>query len=198
MDPQAAVVFLKQWGYPALALLLGATGVGFPIPEDVLLLTAGYLISAHVFSWHGAVPFAIVGVVGSDCILYWLGTRIRTHSARWIARFIRPDRLDETAPWFRYGDRVVLIARLVPGTRAVVFVGSGLRGLPFQRFLVFDVIGAAIWVPLMLLVGAQIGEEIGGIERLFSLIARTAWWLVIPAILLGITWRVFRAEESKL
>ena len=198
MDPESALVFLKHWGYPALGLLLGATGFGFPIPEDFLLLTAGYLISAQVFRWQIALPIAVAGVVASDCILYWLGTQIRTHSARWIGRFVRPERLDDVTPWFRYGDRIILAARLVPGTRAVVFVGSGLRGVAFQRFLLFDVIGAAIWVPLMLLIGAQIGEEIGGLELLFSRIARGAWWLAILVILLAVTWRFFRTEESKL
>lgn len=198
MDPQPAVAFLEQWGYPALGILLGATGVGSPIPEDLLLLVAGYLISADVFAWRVTLPLAYAGVVGSDCILYWVGTQIRTHSRRWASQFIRPERLDVIAPWFNYGDSIVFIARLVPGTRALVFVSSGVRAMPFRRFLVFDALGAAVWVPLLLWAGAQIGEEIGGIQQLFAYIARTGWWLVVAAVVLALVWRLFRTEESKL
>jgi membrane protein DedA with SNARE-associated domain len=198
VDPQPAVAFLEQWGYPALALLLGATGFGSPIPEDLLLLVAGYLISAEVFTWRVTLPIAYAGVVGGDCILYWVGTQIRTHSRRWASRFIRPGRLDVIAPWFNFGDGIVFIARLVPGTRALVFVSSGARGMPFRRFLVFDALGAAVWVPLLLFAGAQIGDEIGGLQQLFTHMARAGWWLVVAALLLAMAWRLFRTEESKL
>jgi membrane protein DedA with SNARE-associated domain len=198
VDPQTAIVFLENWGYPALALLLGATGFGSPIPEDLLLVAAGYLISADVFSWRVTLPLAYLGVTGSDCILYWIGTQVRSHSQAWLKRFVRPSRLALATGWLRHGHVVVFIARLVPGTRAVTFIAAGVHGIPFRRFLLFDAIGAAVWVPLLLFAGAQLGEEIGGIERLFVRVSKALWWLVVAAVLLVIAWRFFRTEESKL
>src|SRR5688500_9464711 len=51
MDPHSLLTLLETWGYAALLVLLIATGIGSPIPEDLLLLTAGYLIFAGVFLW---------------------------------------------------------------------------------------------------------------------------------------------------
>jgi membrane protein DedA with SNARE-associated domain len=198
VDPQGAIQFLESWGYPLFGLLLAATGIGSPIPEDLLLVAAGYLIAHGVFTWPATLPVAYCGVVASDCILYLIGTRIRTHSEPWARRFIRPERLDRFRSWFQRGHAAVLFARLVPGTRAVVFVGAGLNGIPFRRFLLFDAIGGAIWVPLVLIAGAQIGEEIGDLERLLSRITNVVWVLAAAVLILGIAWRFFRAEESKL
>src|ERR687891_605995 len=61
VDPESLSALLDTWGYPALLLLLILTGVGSPIPEDLLLLTAGYLVYTDVFYWP---PALFVGVIG--------------------------------------------------------------------------------------------------------------------------------------
>jgi len=198
VDAQGAIAFLESWGYPLFALLLAATGFGSPIPEDLLLLIAGYLIAVNVFTWPVTLPLAYSGVVMSDCLLYWIGTRIRAHSGGWGLRFIRLDRVERFGSWFRHGEVIVMVARLVPGTRAVVFVGAGLRGIPFAKFLLYDALGGAIWVPLMLVAGAQFGEQIGSIEQVLVRIANAFWLVLLASLLLAFAWRYFVSEESKL
>jgi len=198
VDAQSAIAFLESWGYPLFALLLAATGVGSPIPEDLLLLAAGYLIAVDVFAWHVALPLAYSGVVVSDCTLYWIGTRIRTHSGGWGRRLIHLDRVERFGSWFRHGAMIVMLARLVPGTRAVVFVGAGLRGIPFTSFLLYDAIGSAIWVPALLVIGAQFGERLGDIEQVLARMANALWLVVVASVLLAVAWRYFLSEESKL
>lgn len=200
VDSSAIASVLQDWGYPAMLALLCATGVGSPIPEDLLLVSGGYLISAGVFSWRVALPLSIVGVVASDLMLYGFGCRMRTHALTgWPARIIPMRRLQRSAPWFaRTGAAAVLFARLVPGTRVVVFISAGLHGIRPAVFLAFDVAGALIWVPLLLWVGTALGEEIGGLGALLAGISRAAFWLVVGAILLLVAWRFWKVEESKL
>ena len=66
-----------MWGYPALLLLLVLTGVGLPIPEDLLLVTAGYLVFTDVFQWPLALAVSLIGVVVSDVMLYSAGRHPR-------------------------------------------------------------------------------------------------------------------------
>jgi membrane protein DedA with SNARE-associated domain len=201
MDPNAAAEFLSIWGYPAFVVLLLATGFGSPIPEDLLLLVGGYLISADVFSWQLVLPLAMIGVVGSDCILYVAGRHLRTRSIRGprFRRLIRPARLRLATRWFgRMGDRSIFVARLVPGTRAVTFITAGLRGVAPVRFLILDVLGALVWVPLLLFSGGLLGEQIGGLHRILGWIARGAEWAILLGILLLIAWWWWGREESKL
>lgn len=195
MDPQWAIAFLEDWGYVAFTGLLLATGVGSPLPEDFLLLTGGYLISAGVFTWPAAVALGFVGVVGSDLMLYTAGNRLRQHARTraWVRRMAARQGL--SMRWLQhYGARAVFFARLVPGTRYLCFIGAGLNGVPLRRFLLFDLLGAAIWVPLLLLLGDQIGDQIGGVDNLLRGIGRTVLWLVV-LLVVGVTvWRRFLAR----
>lgn len=199
MDPASIAEMLDDWGYPALLVLLFATGIGSPVPEDLLLVSGGYLISADVFSWRVTLPLALTGVVASDVMLYGIGRRLRVHSQKgWVARWVRPERLTRVMPWFTHlGPAAVFVARLVPGTRALVFVSAGLQGIRLGPFVAYDLAGASIWVPLMLKLGSELGDEIGGIQALVAAISRAGFWIVIAALALLIAWRFRRAEQSK-
>jgi membrane protein DedA with SNARE-associated domain len=186
VDAHAVVEFLQNWGYSAFAILLTATGFGFPVPEDLLLLAGGYLVGAGVFGWPVAVPAGMIGVLGSDLVLFLIGQRMRTH--RRLRRWMRPSRgraqPGRLARWvLHYGDFSVFVARLIPGTRVIVFVGSGLRDMPLRRFLAYDAAAALIWVPFVLFLGAQIGEELGGIDMLLARISSVARWVLLVALI---------------
>jgi membrane protein DedA with SNARE-associated domain len=200
VDPTSVADFIGNWGYLALLLALLATGVLSPVPEDVLLIAAGYLISAGVFRWHLSVPICVAGVVGSDVVLYWWGTWIRRGvGGRWSRQVVRPDRLARVGRRFeRFGDAAVFLARLLPGTRAVAFVGAGLRGMSVRRFLLYDTFGALIWVPLLTWLGTQLGEEVGGLERVLAQLTRVGGWIVVGVLVMVVIWYFRRGEESKL
>ena len=191
---------LESWGYAAYLLLLGLTGAGSPIPEDLILATGGYMISAGIFSWPGAIIAGVAGIVGSDALLYYWGTRLRVGAqGGWTSRFFTARHVRKAEKLLaRFGDKTVFIARLLPGTRAVTFVGAGVRHMPFGRFLLLDTAGALIWVPAVLLLGARIGEEIGGLDRLVASAGRSAFWVGVTILVLVLGWSLWRAEQSKL
>jgi membrane protein DedA with SNARE-associated domain len=191
---------LESWGYASYLFLLGLTGAGSPIPEDLILATGGYMISAGIFSWAGAIIAGVAGVVGSDALLYYWGTRLRAGArSGWTSRFFTPRHVRKAETLLvRFGDKTVFIARLLPGTRAVTFVGAGVRRMPFGRFLLLDMAGALLWVPAVLLLGARIGEEIGGLDRLVASAGRSAFWVGVTVLVLVLAWSLWKAEESKL
>lgn len=199
MSPARLAELLGDWGYATYVFLLCATGVGSPIPEDLILATAGYLVSAGVFGWPGAIAAGVFGVVASDALLYGWGRRIRDGAGGgWFSRLVRPDQLARADRWLsRLGPWSVFLARLLPGTRAVAFIGAGLRQMPFNRFLLADIAGALIWVPLVLALGAQLGDEIGGLDRVIGWVGRMGLWVAGAIILLLVVWTRWRAEESK-
>lgn len=194
MDPASAIEFLEEWGYPAFTALLLATGFGSPLPEDLLLLAAGYLISAGVFSWQITLVLGFAGVIGSDLMLYTAGNRMRRHAPTraWVQRLVSTGRPGLARLWIRrYGAMAVFFARLVPGTRYLCFISAGMHGVSLRRFLLFDLLGAAIWIPLLLFVGARLGEELGGIDALMRGVGRTVIWVVV-AVIVGVTvWKRF-------
>jgi membrane protein DedA with SNARE-associated domain len=200
MEPNALSMFLETWGYLALLALLILTGIGSPIPEDLLLVTAGYLVAAGVFEWPLALGTGGVGVVISDLMLYSAGRHVAWRSARWPeGHFLSPAKLHRATRWFaRCGPVIVLIARLVPGTRAIVFVTAGIQSIPMSRFLGYDILGAAVWVPAALAFGTVAGRYVGDLGSVMDSLDRAGSGVLIVACVLLLTWFWLGREESKL
>lgn len=193
-DPVAQ--FLGAWGYPAYVVLFLATAFGSPITEDLLLLTGGYLVTAGIFSWPVALPLSYACVLLTDVTIYSLGTRLRTHSlARdgLLRRLVRPAHLRIATRWFgRFGDGVVFLARLVPGTRLLVFLTAGVRAMPLGRFLLMDGLASALYVPALLFLGAKLGEQVSRVDRALDWVGDRVFWLialVAAMALVRVLWR---------
>lgn len=200
MTHDEALAFLGTWGYSAYFVLFLATAVGSPLTEDLLLLLGGYLIGGGVFAWPVTLPVAFAGVLATDCALYMFGRQLRAHSLRrgFVRRFIRPGRLRVATRWFaRYGDWLVFLARLTPGTRIVVFVSAGLRGMSFWRFLTYDASASAIWVPALLWVGAALGQHIGGVNEALDWVGGRVILVVIAAALILVARELWLARAQR-
>jgi membrane protein DedA with SNARE-associated domain len=196
MDPDPIAQFLGTWGYPAYVLLFAATGVGSPVTEDLLLLTGGYLIAAGVFSWPVGLPLSYACVLGTDCMLYSIGRFLRTHSLKrtgWLRRIVRPAQLRIATRWFgRFGDRVVFMARFVPGTRLLVYITAGLRAMPISRFLLIDGSASALYVPLLLWLGVKLGERIGALDRALDYVGDRVLWILLAVAAFAVVRHLWR------
>ena len=132
-----------------LALCLG--GVGFPIPEEVPVLTAGALAHRGVVRWWLALIVCIAGVITGDLILYWTGRRWgeRVLDLRFVRRFLDTKRRDALERAYRrYGMLIVFAARHVVGLRAAAFVTAGVVRFPFWKFAVADGVAIGYGIPL--------------------------------------------------
>jgi membrane protein DedA with SNARE-associated domain len=192
MSPDAIAALLGSWGYPLYVLLFLATAFGSPLTEDLLLLVGGYLVGIGVFDASVVAPLAFAALLATDAIYFSYGRALRAQGLRrdaWLRRLVRPGRLRVTRRWFaRYGDGLVFLARLLPGTRIVVFVSAGLNGMPLGRFLWYDALAALILVPALLALGWALGERIGTLARTFEWIGDRAL-LVILVIVAGLLLR---------
>lgn len=200
MDPEAIAALTESWGYPLLLVMLLLTGIGSPVPEDVLLLTAGYLTytGALQSSWAHAVSWC--GVVGSDVMLYAAGRHLAWHASRWPeGHFLSPARLRRATSWFdQFGNITIFVARLVPGTRAVVFATAGLRGVPLRTFVGYVSLGAAVWVPVTLAVGRSLGPRLGDVAEAIDTFQRASVWVAAAIAVLLVVWLTVGREQSKL
>lgn len=200
MTHDDVAAFLDVWGYPAYFAMFIASALGSPLTEDLLLLLGGYLLGTRVFSWPPAMATALVGVVATDALLYGFGRKLRQHSLRrgFIRRVIRPGRLRVATRWFaRFGDKLVFVARLVPGTRMIVFVSAGLRGMSFLRFLIYDVAASLLWVPALLWLGAKFGERVGGVQAVLDWVASRMLWVLIALVILFVGRQAWAARSQK-
>jgi len=163
-------------GYGFVFGVLLLCGFGFPLPEDVILVTGGVLawlaspLESATFSGMirddgliGMVVVGLVGILAGDSVIYWAGRRFGRRVAEiWpLRRIITPAKLERVETLMRRrGNIVVLIARYLPGLRAPTFFTAGHSRLPFWEFALFDGVAALVSAPLWVCLGFYFGDNI--------------------------------------
>jgi membrane protein DedA with SNARE-associated domain len=156
----------NEYGYQGVFFALIAAGFGFPIPEELPVITAGILVGHEDTSlkWYIMLPVVMAGVVLGDGVLYAIG-RIWGHrllDLGWVQRhFVPPEKRAEIERNFaQRGIMVLLGARLLPGIRSPVFVMAGVLRVPLARFLFADLIYAIPLVNVLFWVSYLLTDQV--------------------------------------
>ncbi|GAC1582097.1 MAG: hypothetical protein NVS3B18_15630 [Candidatus Dormibacteria bacterium] len=162
---------LNNYGYLAVAGLVLIEDFGVPVPgETVLILGAVYAGSGRL-SIVLVVLLGFLGAVVGDNIGFAIG---RFGGRRLVERWGRyllltPERLDKATGFFeRHGGKVITIARFVEGLRQANGIVAGTTGMHWAKFLMFNALGAALWVGLWSAVGYFSGSHITSIYNTAS------------------------------
>jgi membrane-associated protein len=131
------------------------------LPGDSLLFAVGAL-AAHEDSglniWIAAAVLLAAAILG-DTVNYWIGRKFGTWAMRTFPRIIKQSHLDKTSEFFvRYGGKTIIIARFVPIVRTFAPFVAGSGAMDYKRFMTFNVVGALLWVGLLLPAGWFIGN----------------------------------------
>ncbi len=165
-----------HFGLLFVFVVLVLCGFGFPLPEDVILVTGGVLawLASPVESvtWrtlladpglHAMMLVGLVGILAGDSVIYWAGRRLGARIAefRLLRRLVPPEKLEQVEKLLRRrGNIVVVIARYLPGLRAPTYFTVGHSHLPYWEFLLFDGLAALISAPLWVAIGFWFGDDI--------------------------------------
>jgi membrane-associated protein len=162
-----------MWGgYAGLFLIIFAeTGllVGFFLPGDSMLVTAGLLIASGKVQMDIAplIVLLCIAAITGDATGYWIG--LRTGHAlynRPQSRFFRRDHLLKTKAFYeKYGGMTIVLARFMPFARTFAPIVAGVGEMTYRRFALFNIAGGVGWVAGMTLLGYYLGRSIPGIER---------------------------------
>lgn len=181
---------LIRWGGPLLVCVIVfiETGffVGFFLPGDSLLVTAGVFAAAGTIplAWI-LVPVMLCAIVG-DQIGYWIG---RAAGASLYRRedsfFFRRSHLLRAHDFYeKYGGKTVILARFVPIIRTFCPPVAGAARMTYARYVTYDIFGGAFWVGSMVLGGYFLGRSVPNIsQRIHYVIAVVVFLSVLPAII---------------
>ncbi len=163
MDAKALFIdWITRYEYPALFLLLMLGIVGLPIPDETLLLFAGYLTFAHRLA---ALPTLASAFGGSACgisLSYWLGRTLGHALAGSLGPRVGLDaeRLQAVQAWYRLrGKYGLLVGYFVPGIRHLAAFVAGSSHVPFPIFAAFAYSGGLLWSMSFLSLGYVLGDE---------------------------------------
>ena len=158
---QELLSWIGRFSYPAVFLLLSATGIGLPISEDVVLLTAGVAVAAGHAKLALMIPIACAGVFTGDTLLFRIGARLgpKLFEVKRLKPVLTPERVATVRGRFdRYGAWTIFAARFLPGVRMPVFLLSGGFGVTQQRFWLADAPAISLFASALVWVGATFGE----------------------------------------
>lgn len=160
---------IRAVGYIGLFIIVFAeTGllVGFFLPGDSLLFTAGFLASQGYLDIWILVPVLFVAAVSGDAVGYAFGNRVgRGLFKRPESRFFKPKYLLQAEAFFqRHGGKAVVLARFVPLARTFVPIVAGIGAMRYRRFVVFNVVGAILWAIGLPLAGYFLGTMIPNVD----------------------------------
>lgn len=168
---------VERFPYAGLFLLPILGSVGFPLPEDAILLLSGVLIARNVISVFPGLAAVYSGILVSDLVLYSIGKKycrgLLTH--RRLQRIFPPEKLILLEQRFvRSGPLLILICRQIFWLRAKMFLAAGIMKMPLHRFLIVDAIAASFTVGIIATLGYAGGRSLQFLHALALGISRSA------------------------
>lgn len=188
-DPNGLKELIRWGGAPLVCLIVFVeTGlfVGFFLPGDSLLITAGIFAAAGVIPLRWLLlPVMLCAIVG-DQLGYWIGRKMGPALYRREDSFIfRRSHLQRAREFYeRHGGKAVIFARFVPIIRTFCPPVTGAALMPYKRYLIFDIFGGTFWVGAMILGGYTLGRSVPNIgQRIHYVIAVVIVLSILPAVI---------------
>jgi len=191
-------VLVRLVGYPGLVgIVFAETGllVGFFLPGDSLLFTAGFLASVGVMDvWVLLVSLSIAAVAG-DQVGFLIGRKAgQALYKREDSRFFKRKHLIAAHAFYeKYGGKTIFLARFVPIIRTFAPTVAGAADMDYRRFVFFNVAGGLAWVWSMVGGGYLLGQTFPGLKKHIELVVLG----IIVASVLPIVWETWKARKER-
>jgi len=207
--------FLLHYSYFAVFILSFISSMGIPAGSEVAIIGGGALASdeVHKLLSNGqpgteffhlslvlVIFLALLGEVLGSMVGYLIGLKGgRVAVDKWGKYLLLTHKdLDRAEAWFnRHGDPLVLFGRFIPLLRSFVSFAAGLAEMAFAKFMVFTVIGCAVWCTALSLLGYSLGSTYDSVQKKFSYASYAVAILAIVAVALLIWHRVRTMREER-
>lgn len=189
------ISFMETYGYAAMFIAMVLENANIPIPSEIVLGFAGYLIAQGVFDMTTTmIVGTLAGIVGSVLSYYWGeygGRPLLLKYGKYILFNEHKFQLAENL-FNKYGGAAVFIGRLLPGVRTFISFPAGIARYPMGKFLLWTVLGTIPWTILLVYLGKVLGEHWQ------DLIAYNHEFLIITAIglVLGAAFLWFKYKKN--
>jgi membrane-associated protein len=193
---------LIQWGGTLLvcAIVFVETGlfVGFFLPGDSLLVTAGVFSAAGTLKVGSLALLVTLCAIAGDQVGYWIGRHMgEALYRRPDSRFFKRRHLERAHEFYeKYGGKTVILPRFMPIVRTFCPPVAGAAQMRYARYLVFDVVGGCCWGGGLILGGYFLGSVVPNIgQRIHWVIAVVIILSFLPAIISAVRARSRRTSK---
>ncbi len=185
LDP---IYLLTVFGYIGLAFIVFAESgllIGFFLPGDSLLITAGIIASQGHLNILLILLLVIIAAIAGDSAGYFIGAKVgpklfRRTDSRWFSQ----KNVEEARSFFeKYGARSIILARFIPVVRTFIPTIAGVSCVPYKTFLTYNCVGGTLWGAVVTLLGFSLGRVIPNMDHyILPLIIGIVIVSFIPAV----------------
>ena len=180
---------LTTLGYAGVVLLMGVESACIPLPSELIMPFAGYLVFKGTLTLWGVTLAGAMGCVLGSLVAYyvglWGGRPLVLKYGRYL--LISHHDVDLADRWFaRHGDITIFIGRLLPVVRTFIAFPAGVARMPLFKFVAYTFVGSLIWCWGLAWLGLILGEHWSGLATYFHrfdavvlalILASAAWWI---------------------
>ncbi len=163
---------VRTWGYAGIFILMTLESSSLPIPSEVILPFAGYLVSQGLLDFWATVLVSTVAGLAGSLIDYFVGLKgmnVLAKRDRLRSLLYKEGRLEMAESWFRrYGSPMVFLSRLLPGFRTLISFPAGAMKMPLSKFVAYTTAGCLVWDVILIYLGMYVGanwRNVTGIVR---------------------------------
>jgi len=180
-------------GYAVLFGMLFLCGYDLPVPEDIPLIASGILIGSNQMHVGIAAPLAWAGIIGGDCVLYFLGRRYGLNITRvpFVGKHVTKERIQKAEKLFdRWGIWVVAVGRLFAGIRGAMVVAAGTIRFNFIKFIIADGLAALVSGGMFMYLGYKVGQNLDKITKYKE-------WILLGFVIVGVFALIYFVWRSR-
>lgn len=199
------LIFLIQTvGYLGLfGIIFAESGLflGFFLPGDSLIFTAGFLASQNLLNIWWLIPILLVGAVLGDNFGYAFGKKVGPAIFnKEEGLFFHRENLEKASHYYeKYGAKTLVLARFMPIIRTFAPILAGVGQMDYKKFFVYNLLGGALWTVSLPLLGYYLGRTIPHIDKyLLPIILGIIVLSFLPSIVSGIRSGQFKQIWTKL
>jgi membrane protein DedA with SNARE-associated domain len=185
--------------YLCVLAVLVAASFGLPIPEDIPLLTGGWLCHRGLAVPAIMIVVGLTGVLIGDICLFTMGRRFGHHIVehRFMKRLVNPPRLLLAERLFEHhGLKIIFIGRFLPGLRAMIFLASGVLRVPFWKFILVNGSAACISVPTLIILGWVFGAKFAQLKSDVRIVTNVIGFVALAVAVVCIALYIHRRSKQ--
>ena len=194
---------INQFGYLGVFLLIAIENIFPPIPSEVVLLFSGFMTTYTELNVVIMIIASTLGSLVGAIVLYYVGKilnkeRLKKIVSGKIGKILRlkNEDIEKADKWFdTKGNKTVFFCRFIPIVRSLISIPAGMSEMPMLKFLIYTIVGSAIWNTVLIIAGNMIGENWVNIVNIFEQYSHITLIVLILIFIIGCT--IFYVNKSK-
>jgi membrane protein DedA with SNARE-associated domain len=166
---------MTSLGYLGITFLMALENLIPPIPSELIMPLAGFTAARGELNLPLVIAAGTLGCVLGSLPLYALGAVLgQERLERWTDKYgrwlgVKRQDIQRACAWFGlHGNKAVFFLRLVPGVRSLISIPAGMVRMPLPTFLLYTLLGSALWTTLLTLAGYLLGENYERVDQYLS------------------------------